>query len=45
MRLVLGDQRDVLFRDIQNVDDEEAEDAEDGDEEIPECREYVEMGN
>lgn len=45
MQLVLGDQRDVLFGDIQNVDDEEAEDAEDDDEEILECREPFEMGN
>lgn len=42
---LLGDQRDVLFGDIQNVDEEEAEDAEDDDEDVPECREYFEMGS
>lgn len=42
---LLGDQRDVLLGDIQNVDDDEAEDTEDDDEEVPECREYFEMGS
>lgn len=42
---LLGDQRDVLFGDIQNVDDDETEDEEDDDEEVPECREYFEMGS
>lgn len=41
---LLGDQREVLFGDIQNVDADDAEDTEDDDEEVPECREYFDMG-
>lgn len=42
---LLGDQRGVLFGDIQNLDEDEAEDTEEVDEEVPECREYLEMGS
>lgn len=38
---LLWDQRDVGFGDIQNVEEDDTEDADDEDEDLPECSENL----